>query len=267
MPNKPLIFVKFLNKEYLQSLLEGNTYVSNATTMREIERKNGGAGQGDALEAVLQLIGDQAYIFNDANNTYKKAENVRISAIIDSATRCAIFCVTAICEEDCNINELRKNRIIVRHEIEDKVRKDFPNADTAVVFYEPHRLIDCMSNKGYIGSFIHYQNMKQSRSQNETLRLIEHITVNPGTKEDIDKKIMSWRRQDTCGRIIKEWYLTRHNSWRILMCKDDSFYWEREYRFVNPKINVIEPHCEFIGFGKQKIKVYGLDEFFNGIDL
>ena len=150
---------------------------------------------------------------------------------------------------------------------EKEVKSDFKDADTAVVIYEPEQFYDFMKRKGYSGDYIHYLNLQPNGTQKDQYQLIDFLTRNPGTEKDKQHKILSWHFQNLNGNIEKSWYLTLHNCHRILLCKDNSFSGEREYRFINTKKHITEPYNEYIGFGSLHICAMRIDEFFNGVRL
>ena len=265
MENKTILFVKFGEKKYIKRLFDGKLYFSHADRFRNIEKKNGLKGQGDAFEAILQLKNGQAILINQGAGHGALWPNVNINLSLGDTVNIPVFCLTYITDADCAIESVGgKNILKVNEEIKATIKQHFPKADTAGVFFNPIQFTKCIEQLGIV---VHDNVQYYDFSPKGTIvELIDYITKFPGEITKTNQLFASMTLElDSGSRRHLE--LTTHNINRILFCKDSFFEEEKEYRFILPNKRISEPQDFYVRWFSQKKKMLTLDEFFSGIEL
>lgn len=262
MKDKIKFFVKFGNKKHMNRLLKGKMYFSNANRFREIEYERGEKGQGDAYEGILRLENGKLIIKNKEKSREILCENVNTK--IDFAQTCNIpvFCITYITADDYSIcTESDKKCILKIHDgIKNKIKSDFPKADTVCIFYQPEQFLSKLNSLGvYKNDRVHYFDLN-------SYEFVEYIGSNYGAESNKNKIALSGSIK-TEGESERQWKITEQNLYRILFCKDKFFENEKEYRIILPNKQIYKPKEFSIKWGNQKRAIMPLDVFFEGIEL
>lgn len=265
MNDKIMLFVKFGEEKYIRRLFNGRIYFSNAVKFRGIEKKNGLKGQGDAFEAILQLKNGYAMMMDSHRGLSIKHPNTTISLGFADTDNIPVFCVTCISADSCKIHEKNRKRVItVSGVLRDTIMAHFPKADTAGVFFQPQRFVDSFAGLGItLHDRVRYFNFSPKGVIKE---MVEYIAQQPGTISKHNHQLFSMYMKPNEGDH-HQYNITERNMKRILFCKDCYFAGEKEYRVILPQKRISTPKEFTIRWGKQKRKMYPIDEFFNGIEL
>jgi hypothetical protein len=241
-----LFFVKFGRRKWMQRLMQGKMYFSNVECFRAIEKETG-KGRGDAFEAMLR--------FSLPNST-------TLNTDIDSTPNMPVFCITAVRKNECNIQEVNnKHKITINTDLQEKVRNDFKDADTAVVFWEPQKLIKSIGNTATaVYGAIHYFDLSM---EHQDYAFHEYLVRNAGIISKSNPMILSTQFKELNGTFHPKQYITKRNAHRILFCKDLFFAGEREYRFVFTNKQIQKPEEFVVRYGQQKRTILTLDDFFS----
>lgn len=265
MNHSIILFVKFGENKYVKRLFNGKMFFSNAVKFRGIEKEAGLKGQGDAFEAILQLKSCCGIMMSLRTGQPFIAPNITISLGLADTEKIPVFCITCISAEDCEIQEKNGKQILtVSSVIRDTVKKHFPKADTAGVFFQPQLFIDSLCG---LGTTSHGKVTYYDFSPKGVIKeLIEYVAQDPGVISKHNQLLASMYMEENNGKR-SQFKITEQNMKRILFCKDSYFAREKEYRILLPQKRIAEPKEYTIRWGKQLKKLYSIDEFFNGIEL
>lgn len=264
MDNKILLFVKFGKSKYINRLFNGKIYFSNAVKFREIEKVTGLKGQGDAFEAIMQL--KNGHVNTDLHREQSFSQpNTTVSLKFADTDKIPVFCLSCIASEDCEIKEKNGKQILtVGSEFRDTIKGHFPEADTAGVFFQPQLFSTSLIQLGVVAhERVEYFDFTPNGVIKE---MIEYVTKNPGVISERNRILLSMRMK-TDYEKPSELKITEKNMSRILFCKDKYFVGEKEYRIILSNKRICAPQDYSIRWGKQKMKMYDIDEFFGGIEL
>lgn len=135
MESRIKYLLKFGERKYIEDLPKGILYFSNAKTFRGIEKDMKIKGQGDIQEGaflfntyMLTINGKLVY-----NSTVTK-DVLKMIGIIEAANNIPVYCLYAVLEDDCNVEDDGKVKINLS---EKTIRSHFPNADAVAVINNP----------------------------------------------------------------------------------------------------------------------------------
>lgn len=265
MNDRIMFFVKFGEETYVRRLFNGRMYFSNAVKFRGIEKENGLKGQGDAFEAILQLKNGYAIMTDPCTGLSISHPDTTVSLGLADTEHIPVFCITCIPANDCEIQENNgKQTITVSDALRNTISEHFPKADTAGVFFQPQRFIDSLAGLGVTcHDRVRYFDFSPKGIIKE---MVEYIAQQPGTISKHNHPLFSMCMETNDGERNRL-EITERNMKHILFCKDYYFAGENEYRIILPQKRIDAPKEYSIRWGKQKRKLYPIDEFFNGIEL
>lgn len=265
MNDKIMLFVKFGEEKYIRRLFNNRIYFSNAGKFRGIEKKNGLKGQGDAYEAIWQLKNSKVFLINERMGWMRYLPNCNFDLQFEDVSKTPIFCITYITSDECSLSPMGNKRILrVNDDIKATIIKHFPKADTAGVFFQPQQFADSLAKLGLtFHDKVEYFDFSPNGCIEE---MVEYMTKHAGTISKHNHLIASTYKETDDGKRSK-FQITEQNMNRILFCKDCYFAGEKEYRVILPQKRISTPKEFTIRWGKQKRKMYPIDEFFNGIEL
>lgn len=220
--------LKFGEREHMESLVNGNIYCSNAITFWEIEDKLKIRGQGDILEAGTRIFAQKMIMQHlDTNEVIAEFGKAKGLVRIEPAEKMPIFCMFAVYEDDCKMDNNGKVVISLSEEKKHTIRKHFPNADAVVIVPNPDGFIEDIRKS--IGTDLKAESVHYF-----------HIDKGLGTNDRqtaIDMEYMKYLMQD--APPVKVDGATRYTfyedyAFRVLFCKDVFFDKEQEYRIVLP---------------------------------
>ena len=265
MEDNIILFVKFGKEKRIKSLLDGKMYFSNAETFRGVEKKTGLRGQGDAFEAILQFKNGDAIMTDHHTGRSLYQPDTTLFLGLGDTENIPVFCITYISSEDCEIWERNGKRVLTVHSaLRDTIRAHFPMADTAGIFFQPQQFMDSLDRLGVVfHDRVRYFNFSPKGLIKD---MIEYVAQRPGTISKHNHQLVSMQTRTDDGEC-SQLDITEQNMKRILFCKDCYFAGEKEYRIVLPQKRICTPREYAVRWGKQKRKMYPVDEFFNGIEM
>lgn len=247
--------LKFGKREHLESLVNGNLYCSNAITFWGIEDKLKIKGQGDILEAGTRMFAQKMIMHHpDTNEVVAEFGKANGLVRIEPAEKIPVFCMFAVYEDDCKMDNDGNVVISLSEEKKQTIRKHFPNADAVAVIPNSEVFIDDIRKS--IGTDIKAESVHYF-----------HIDKGFNTKDGqtaMDMEYMKYVMQDTTP--VKVDGATRYTfyadyAFRVLFCKDVFFDKEQEYRIVLPN-ETIENGKSYPVILSTEYEIYDLDEFF-----
>ena len=152
--------LKFGKREHLESLVKGNIYCSNVITFWGIEDKLKIKGQGDILEAGTRMFA-QKMIMHNPDTKEIIAEYGKSNGLmrVEPAEKMPVFCMFAVYEEDCKIDNDGTVSINLSDDKKQTIRDHFPNADAVAIIPNPEVFIEDIRNS--IGTEIKYSTARQ----------------------------------------------------------------------------------------------------------
>lgn len=248
--------LKFGKREHLERLVEGNIYCSNAITFWGIEDKLKIKGQGDILEAGTRMFAEKMRIQQtDTKELIAEFEMAKVLMRVEPAKKMPVFCMFAVYEEDCKVEEKGNTTIYLTSDKKQTIREHFPNADAVAVISNPETFIEDIRRS--IGTEIKAEKVNYFQIEKG------YETEDGGTAMDME--YLEYLMQDAAPKKVdgKTTYgFNEAYAFRVLFCKDVFFEQEQEYRIVLPK--------EKIDVGKSypvqlstDYKIYDLKTFFD----
>lgn len=247
--------LKFGKREHLESLVEGNVYCSNAITFWGIEDKLKIKGQGDILEAGTRMFAEKM-IMQHPDTKEVIAEFGKANGLmrVEPAEKMPVFCMFAVYEEDCKVDEHGNTIINLSSDKKQTIREHFPNADAVAVIPNPEAFIEDISKS--IGTDIKAGKVNYF-----------HIDKGYETKDGrtaIDMEYMKYLMQDAAPEKVDggtRYVFYADYAFRVLFCKDVFFEQEQEYRIVLPK-EKIEVGKSYPVQLSTDYEIYDLNTFF-----
>ena len=245
--------LKFGERKYLGSLLKGQLYFTNAETLRKHELEQLIKGQGDKLEGGSMVAFANVHLtnYNDGFDVFKGSEH-QIFVHFGPANKLPVFCLFACFEKDCIETDDGKLIINLSSETEEYIRTHFPKADSVAIIQEPHDFIESVrASIGHncVSDLVKYFNLTGVKSEDKIFN-------------DLDYQM--YLMQDTPPKIEnkkKTYVFNEKFVYRSLLCKDNYFLLEQEYRFILPDLSIDVPK-EFSIDYKGKIEIITLNDFF-----
>lgn len=173
---------------------------------------------------------------------------------VEPAEKMPVFCMFAVYEEDCKVNDDRNMVINLSDEKKQTIRKHFPNADSVAIIPNPEMFIEDIRNS--IGTEIKAESVHYF-----------HIDKGFETKDGqtaMDMEYLKYLMQDAPPAKVDG--ATRYTfytdfAFRVLFCKDVFFEKEQEYRIVlpNEKIEIGKSYAVQL---LSDYEIYDLNTFF-----
>lgn len=238
-------FLKFGKKDHLKDLVEEKLYCSNATTFWGIEDELKIKGQGDRLEAGTMLHAQNVWM-----QSHETGEILSITGKsngllrVEPAKNIPVYCLFAVYDEDCVLNEDGTVVIALSQEKKNAIREHFPNADGVVIIDNPEEFLLDIRNtigKDIKDELVHYFNIDKGYETND------------GQIAN-DMRYMKYIVQDS--KPVKINGMTKYTfladfAFRVLFCKDMYFENEQEYRIVLPSEYIEEGTKYPVHFSKE----------------
>jgi len=247
-------FLKFGERQYLESLQQGNLFFSNAQTFRYYEEQLFIKGQGDRLEGGSMIAANNmSMIDNDTNEPVFTGIKGNMFVHYEPANLLPVFCIFSCFEKDCVKNDDGTLSIKLSDEIKQNIITHFPKADTVAIIKEPELFIEDVHStigsecKSGLVNYFHLMGFNSEQGTANDLSYFKYLTQDVPPKKEDGKTIYSFNAK----------YV-----YRSLLCKDVFFDKEQEYRFILPEINIIKPQ-EFPVKLQSKIELQNLATFFS----
>lgn len=249
-------FLKFGERIHLESLLKGKLYFSNAKTFWGIEDEQKIKGQGDILEAGAKIFAQKIEMRDPNTNKIKiMQEQANVILRAEPAERMPVFCLFAVYDEDCRINEDGQLIISLSDKKKKTISEHFPKADSVAIISNPDIFIKDV--KRTIGFNIQSDCVQYFN--------IDKGYITSGGEIALDMDYMKYLTQDAPpvtknGAIVYSFCVDY--AYRVLFCKDVFFKDEQEYRIVLPDEIIDEGTYYPVTFSEQ-CTICNLQEFFN----
>ena len=224
---KILFLIKFGKKSHLEQIVEGKIRFSPSSTYRRIENEMKKRGQGDALEGKMVIHASSGIIRDYETNEPLKIITEPFDSLlgIQNIENMPIFCLSCYCEEDVEICENESSMIKLDKSHVKRQMKDFPESDYALIILEPEIFIDDINNimgHTFVHDRIHYFDYGIN-----SLQMLMYLTLG-------DESI-----PDNIGNMKLS--MVEDNAYRHLLCKDNFFSKQNEYRFIERNYFISEP--------------------------
>ncbi len=254
--NRIRFFLKFGQREHLESFVKGNLYCSNAQTFRGIEDNLKIKGQGDKLEAGTRLFAQKVSIQAlDAEKAISLNGFSSISLHFESIEKIPIFCMFAVFDSDCENRADGTTIIRLSEETKTCIHSHFPKADSVAIITNPDGFLTDVSSS--IGQRIEHS-------------LVQYFRLDSGYKSETGrtsmdgnyiKYIMQGKPPEIDGN--KRIYLFDEECiHRALFCKDVFFSDEQEYRIILPDDEIINGKSYPVKLN-EFISIVPLEQFFD----
>jgi hypothetical protein len=251
--NNILFFVKFGKKDHLERLLAGNIYFSNAGKFREIEEEQLKKGQGDKCDGMFNVLADKAVLTsNNQPDTSRELFNQLFNIDFGKNAMKAVFCITAGTKENCSYFKDERHYKIQFCEVQaNTFREHFPKADSVLLIKRPLDFIENVYNNighaCYCNKVLYYKK--------------DHLTV-----EFCGFIFEEIKKTNTSKVNMRQYVVDECNVYRFLLCKDNFFKLQQEYRIVLYKTKINSPR----EFGVLPIidgEIYTIDDFLSGVEV
>ena len=250
--NEVKFFLKFGKRSRLKNLQDGKLFFSHAKKFRYYEDKLQMKGQGDRLEGGMMIAAKDMAITDNKNYRLELAGNNSVIFRIEAASLLPVFCVFSCFEKDCVVSQSGKLSVKLSDEQKETIYSHFPKADTVAIISNPEQFIsDVQSTIGFEckSELVHYFHLNKLDSGMNIANDMEYYQY---LMKDIPPK------KEGRG---KRYSLKAEHAYRSLLCKDEFFRGEQEYRFILPGIKIEEPRLFPVQL-QQKIELQDLDAFF-----
>lgn len=255
MSEKIRFLLKFGEREHVEEFVTGVLYCSNAKTFWGIEDKLKIKGQGDILEAGMKTFA-QRMVMQEHETGKITVINTPVNALahIEPAERIPVFCMFAVCDDNCETDPDGTLSIRLSEKTIVTIREHFPKADSVAIISNPEQFIDDV--KYSIGHRIEHELVHY-------FYIDKGLEVKNSDQRAMDMEYMKYLMQDTPPR--KENGKTIYSfgaeyAYRTLFCKDIFFKDEYEYRFVLPE-ELIDAGTKYPVNLRESIQISPLDEF------
>lgn len=221
--------LKFGQRRHMENLVKGNLYCSNAQMFWGIEDEMKIRGQGDVLEASTRIYAQSMTVYDPlTNEVLKQIDNsIRFVVRMRPAEDMPVFCLFAVLDKDCELDDDGKIRIRLSQETKDTIKTHFPNADSVVIIDNSENFIE---------------DVKASIGHEIKSDLVRYFNIDKGIgtengKTAMDLSYWNYISQDTLpvkGSEKENSVLREDSAYRVLFCKDVFFQNEQEFRIVMP---------------------------------
>lgn len=246
--------LKFGQREHIEAFIKSGLFFSNAESFWGIENDLKIKGQGDILEAGSRIFAQNMTI-HDYDDHSVVAQIGKSNSLFryDAAKHIPVFCMFAVREQDCYLDDKRKLRIKLSDETKQTIREHFPNANAVAIIDNPRQFL-----------------LDVERSLKTPLKheLVHYFNIDKGFPTDngqiaMDMEYMKYLTQDTSPVVEngkKTYSFHVDYVYRVLFCKDVFFEREQEYRIVLPSEEILTGTMYPVEYST-KIAIQDLDEF------
>lgn len=257
-----MYLLKFGEREHIESFSKGNLYFGNAKLYREIEDNLKIKGQGDGLEASTKVYSNNMRVHD--YETHELAAvfqdmDVRVVFRYPDADPIPVFCLFAVTNDNCKIDENGEYKIALSEKTKAAIRNHFPKADSVAIIKAPDQFLTDVENT--IGVDVRHE-------------LVNYFNIDEGYRIDksgkqitaMDHEYSMYLMQDTPPTINEEgrkvYSFSSEYVFRVLFCKDVFFREESEYRIILPKEKIEEGKIYHVDLSED-IEIKSLDDFFS----
>lgn len=251
-------FLKFGQKEHVESFAAGTLFCSNAQAFWGIEDDLKIRGQGDKLEASSRFFGQKMLVY-DYDDMSRVAEVANCSGLVryEPAERIPVFCLFAVYEDDCTTECDDGIAIKLSDEIKQTIRDHFPKANAVAIIDNPECFL-CDVEKSISTEIKH--------GEVQYFCIDEGLLTDDG-KRAMDMQYMKYLVQDEPPVVEngkKTYRFLAKHVYRSLLCKDVFFKNEQEYRIILVNEKISKGTGYPVRFSNE-IHVMDLNSFFEGM--
>lgn len=208
---KNRVFVKYGEKEHLQNIIDGTIRFAPAQTYIKMEEELHNKGQGDLLEGKWVIHAESMkMILHDTGETIKMPGKANVIVNIQDVHNMPVFCLTEYGEDYISDTEM----LLVPDDELESIKHDFPKATHALIILDDDKFVDAVEVAGehkIYSDSIHYYNYDIN-----DMNMLSYIITGDGNSSPREKKMA----------------MTYDNRYRHLLCKDEAFANQNEYRFI-----------------------------------
>lgn len=246
----PIFMIKFGRKEHLEQIVNGNVRFSPAEVYVKQEKEQHEKGQGDLLEGKIGIYFEELKFKDEkTKDVVMERKQERVLLTIDKINENPIFCLSEFHEDDVEdyINNSNYQIKIKKEKIE-SLKKDFKDADSALIILQPDVFISDVNAIENHKVFSHEILYYDYSSKIPDLDMFEFLCNTKVTKEN--------------SRL----FMSIEDSYRILFCKDKDFINQQEYRFVIVDEKITKPQFYSFTFNSRYLLV-SIEELETGIRI
>lgn len=210
---KAKVFIKYGKQEHLQQIVDGSIRFAPSQKYVLMEKELHNKGQGDLLDGKMKIKAENVRLHHPETNellwVLPKCEFV---VSIQDVNNMPVFCLSEYDESDVIAEEGGKFINVHKDKI-DGIKNDFKDATHALVIFEPEKFIDDVlkvDGHNVVSDSIRYYDYNHN-----TIQMYSFLAN--GT-EEYEKGV--------------EMSVTYDNRYRHLLCKDNDFAIQQEYRFI-----------------------------------
>lgn len=231
--------IKFGQKKHLEEIINGNIRFCPSQKYIEQEKLLHDKGQGDLLEGKMRLMVDSARMYDQQTNElmFEINKPSELIVTIQNVNSMPICCFFAGTKQDYKRVNKDNYKIKFNSEIEQTIKHDFHEPDSALIIFNPSDFIANMKiNLNAAASSIRYYDYSI-----QTLQQYRFLC--------------SGSEEGSVGSMVYE------NRYRHLLCKDISFKNQKEYRFIVLNELINEPKLYPFAFDYDYLIVPATDLF------
>ncbi len=255
--NEIQFLIKFGERQHMERFADGYLYFSNALRFRELENTLKKKGQGDYLEASSKIYGTDMKMYDyDTGEFCGQIQNSVGVFHYAPADNIPVFCLFTCTVNDCMyVKENNTYKLNLPNSIKQDIKEHFDKADTAAIITNPQLFIEKI-NEAFCG--------KAKMGQVNYFDIEGRESVNGQNVMDLE--YFKYLTQDTPPEIVdgyKKYTFKAEYVYRSLLCKDNYFINEQEYRIMLPEQEISVPKEYSIGTSLP-IKLFDIDYILNG---
>jgi len=234
--DRMLFLTKFTKSEYVQDFLDGNLYMNNFKYFVEQEKKTKHKGQGDSYEgAFINILENSDIYINDT--LVGSAESTELSIRNNYIDSIPLFSMCQLTSPDFEVIEENEQSIKIKLSLTleeiNKIKEDF----------QCDKVIFTMNYDEF-----------QRRVTNAAKNLNTEVWSNPIQYIDF-----SWNKER--HERFEQGYLD------VLYNKHESLKYQREFRYILPKMPVDQNYIFKVGDLSDIFYVSDIDDFLSGVKI
>lgn len=206
------VFVKYGEKEHLQSIMDGTIRFAPSQAYIKMEKELHNKGQGDLLEGKWVIHAERMKMTsNETGETTEIPFKGKVTVGIVDVNNMPVFCITEYDEKYIS----DKGELVIPNEKLESIKHDFPKATHALIVLDDTKFVEAVENAGghqICSDSIHYYDYDIN-----DIQMLSYLT----TGDEYSFK-----------SGLKMQAMTYENRYRHLLCKDESFANQDEYRFI-----------------------------------
>ena len=244
------VFVKYGEEEHLKQIVDGSLRFSPSEVYVKMEEEQHNKGQGDMLDGkwVINNVMGGRLIEEGTGRVYIIPSNARFFITIQDVNSMPVFCLSYYDEQYITEEDSQRSFYLPEDKV-NSLKHDFPKATHALLIFEQDVFIEEVQKaEGHkiISDRIHYFNFDTNE-----IRMASFLTT--GNEETEQKSGIAYTT-------------TYEDRYRHLLCKDNNFKDQDEYRFIILDELIKEPKKYSFEF-KSAYKIVPIDDLVTGVEV